>query len=459
MMLKEIMNKKMKYTTQFFIEKAQLIHNNKYDYSKTEYINDKTKVCIICPIHGEFWMLPSNHIHKTHPQNCPLCSHPSKRKTTEDFIVESKQVHGNKYDYSKVEYINNKTKVCIICPIHGEFWQIPSDHLRGSGCKFCNIKLPTKKKPLMTTNEFINKAKAIHCDKYDYTDTIYKGSKIKVKIICPIHGAFTQKPNNHLMGQGCPLCGRNETTQKIKLTQKEIIKRFTKTHGEKYDYSQVKYVDRDEKVVIICPIHGSFKQTPHNHYSGQGCPKCAIEQRMLKQTNTKEIFIEKAQAVHGNKYDYFQVEYVNNKTKVSINCPKHGMFMQKPIDHIRGRGCPKCKQSRLEEKIELFLIKNKIEYVTEYHAKWLDSLTLDFYLPQHNIAIECQGIQHFQPIKQFGGEESFQKTLERDKKKQFLCETNNVQLLYFGDKKHNENIITSQKDLLNLIQQNYDTRF
>jgi len=128
----------MKKTNKQFIEEANIRHGFKYDYSKTQYINKREKVCIICPIHGEFWQEASSHLKGC---GCPKCGKKSSQKrqslNTEQFIERAKKVHGDKYDYSKTEYINSSTKVCIICPIHGEFWQRPKDHTKGIGCPVC----------------------------------------------------------------------------------------------------------------------------------------------------------------------------------------------------------------------------------------------------------------------------------------------------------------------------------
>ena len=112
-----------------FIGEAQLIHHNKYDYSKVEYANNKTKVCIICPEHGEFWQTPSDHLNG---KGCPQCAG-NVRCDKDTFIEKAKHTHNDRYDYSKVEYVNAHTKVCIICPEHGEFWQTPNNHLNGNG--------------------------------------------------------------------------------------------------------------------------------------------------------------------------------------------------------------------------------------------------------------------------------------------------------------------------------------
>ena len=186
-----------------FISEAQMIHHDKYDYSKVEYVNAKTKVCIICPEHGEFWQTPHNHLQG---QGCPKCS-PTLKLNKDVFIENSNKKHNGKYDYSKVKYINNRTKVCIICPEHGEFWQTPSNHMYGYGCAKCANSLNAENHT-SNTDIFIEKARQIHNDKYDYSKVNYVNSRTKVCIICPEHGEFWQTPDAHLSNKGCPKCGR-----------------------------------------------------------------------------------------------------------------------------------------------------------------------------------------------------------------------------------------------------------
>ena len=164
-----------------------------------------------------------------------------------------------------------KTKVCVICPEHGEFYQAPRDHVRGNGCPQCANKRRGSKKRL-TINEFIEKAREVHGDKYNYDAVKYDNINTKITIICPIHGNFEQIPMNHLLGQGCPKCiGRNLNTE-------DIIKRFREIHNSTYDYSKVEYKGMNKKVCIICPIHGEFWQTPSKHLLGQGCKKCSYNE-------------------------------------------------------------------------------------------------------------------------------------------------------------------------------------
>lgn len=349
-----------------------------------------------------------------------------KRKSLDEFCQKARIVHGIKYDYSKVDYINDKTKICIICPKHGEFWQKPNNHLMGQGCPQCG---GTKKK---TLQQFIEQAKQIHGNKYNYEKTEYINDNTKISIICPIHGEFFQRASAHLSGQGCPLCG------KIKLVLSKTTKaansfkdKAKSVHGEKYDYSKFEYVNAKTRGIIICPIHGEFWQTPDKHVHGSGCRKCSKNEPL-----TTIDFKERAIKTHGNKYDYSKVNYVNYNTKVCIICPIHGEFFQIPQKHIKEKhGCPICQSSHLEKEIEKILKKNQIKFEPQKKFKWLGRQSLDFYLPQYNIAIECQGEQHFISSEYFGGEEMFQKQQERDKRKLNLCQENNIKIIYFSETK------------------------
>ena len=193
---------------EIFIEKSIKIHGDKYDYSLVEYDNCKKKVKIICKEHGIFEQTPDNHTNQK--RGCPFCGG-SIKSTKEEFIIKSNIKHEYKYDYSLVEYINNKTKVDIICKEHGIFKQNPSSHLNGNGCLICCIY---KKK--LTQEDFLNRSNEIHGNKYDYSDSIYDKYYNKVKIICKKHGIFEQTPASHLSGIGCP-CRNESKGEKIVL--------------------------------------------------------------------------------------------------------------------------------------------------------------------------------------------------------------------------------------------------
>jgi hypothetical protein len=184
------------------------------------------------------------------------------------FLEKSEIKHNHKYDYSLVEYYNNRIKVKIICPIHGEFEQRPDSHLMGKGCPNCS---KSKKSDIF---EFIEKSKIKHNDKYDYSLVEYKGSKNKVKIICPIHGEFEQQPVEHISGRGCRGCSNDRFKQSLD----EFKYKSNLVHNDRYDYSLSEYINSTTLINIVCPEHGIFKQSPNNHISKKyNCPKCSLK--------------------------------------------------------------------------------------------------------------------------------------------------------------------------------------
>ena len=417
-----------KKTTEEFIKEATEKHKGKYDYSKVEYVNAHTKVCIKCQKHGEFWQSPSHHLSG---RECPVCGakNRSEKKTLtkEEFIKKAIEKHGSKYDYSNAKYVGAKTKVCIKCHEHGEFWQEASSHLNGCGCPKCANESMAER--LRSSKEdFIKKARKVHGDKYNYSKVDYVNNTTKVCIICPEHGEFLQMPTNHIKGCGCLTCGNENSQEKKTSSKEEFITKAREVHGDKYDYSKVDYVNAYTKVCINCPEHGEFWQNPNGHLNGRGCLKCVD-----KYVPTTEEWIEKARKVHGDKYNYSKVKYVDSKTKVCIICPEHGEFWQNPSNHTNGQGCPKCNLSHLERSVMNYLDEHGIAYDYQKRFNWLGIQSLDFYLPDYNMGIECQGRQHFEAVEHFGGEDGFKNTLERDKRKKALCEKHGVKLLYFGN--------------------------
>jgi len=349
--------------------------------------------------------------------------------TQEEFINKAKLVHGDKYDYSLVNYKNIGTKVKIICPTHGEFLQEPRNHLfLKSNCPHCaKIK---RIKPHQTKEQFLEKANKIHSDKnYQYPDK-YINSRTKIRIICPIHGEFFQTPNCHLNGHGCQLCAREENGKHCRGTTEEFIAKANEIHKNKYDYSKVDYVDAFTKIKIICPVHGEFTQRPNSHLSGYGCEKCGILVCMEVNRSNTNNFIERAKLKHNNIYDYSKVIYHNNITKVIIICPKHGEFLQDPMGHLTGHGCPTCRNSRGEEKIKDILKDNGIKY--EPQKRFDDCrgkknpLPFDFYLLDYNILIEYDGKQHFKETHCW---EDLKTIQERDAIKTAYCKANNIPLI------------------------------
>lgn len=189
----------------------------------------------------------------------------------------------------------------------------------------------------VTTADFIQRAREVHGDRYDYLKVLYVAAIIKVTIICPEHGEFEQTPANHCTGYGCPECGGNKP-----LTLDRFIERANKIHKGRYDYSRVEFKNVESKIEIICPDHGPFLQRLFSHLKGFGCDRCGRVETGKKLGHSRERFVEDARRAHGDRYDYSQVKYVNALSKVTIVCPDHGTFRQKPANHIRDVGCPKC---------------------------------------------------------------------------------------------------------------------
>lgn len=306
----------------------------------------------------------------------------------------------------------------------------------------------------LTTEEFIKRATCAHGDRYDYSKVEYKNRRTKVCIICPTHGEFYQGPYEHINGQGCPKCSKEYVNElqreKANDAGKNFEEKSRQVHGNKYDYSMVEYVNALTKVEIICPIHGVFKMRPNDHLNGYGCPKCGYESFGKSLRLGKDEFIRRAKKIHGNKYDYSKVEYVNNNTKVCIVCSEHGEFWQTPVHHLSGQGCPKCSESSLEEKVRLMLVEYNIKFDQHKKFGWLGKQHLDFYLPDYKIGIECQGIQHYKPVDFAGkGKEwalnLFEDNKRRDKLKKELCEANGVKIVYFN---YNDKIIKLKSRIL-----------
>lgn len=284
----------------------------------------------------------------------------------------------------------------------------------------------------LTTEEVIEKSKSIYGDKYDYSKIEYINYDTKITVICQKHGDFKIRPDHFFKGCGCPKCGNERCGDKNRTTIEKFIETANKIHNFKYDYSKVNYVDAKTKICVICPLHGDFLQTPDMHLRGAGCPKCS--HRSYKYT-TQE-FIEMAKNIHGDKYDYSKVLYHNRKTPVCIICPNHGEYWQRPFMHLRGHGCIYCNESHLENEIEQLLKQQNIKYEKEKRFPWLRSkypMPLDFYLPDYNIGIECQGEQHFKD-KDFFKNYSFEDRVNLDLLKNKLCEENGVTLFYYSNK-------------------------
>lgn len=299
-------------------------------------------------------------------------------------------------------------------------------------------------KHFYTTEQFIQKAREIHGNKYDYSKVDYINSVTKIIIICKEHGEFKQEPRVHLSKAGCIKCRISSLTN----TTEQFIQKAIEVHGNKYDYSKTNYINNCTYVTIICSKHGETKQNPNNHLKGKGCPKCAYESKI-----SNEEFITRARLIHNNKFDYSKVDYINARTKVTIICPKHGKFEQSPDGHLAGNGCSICKSSKGELVIWNILTKHNIQKEQQYRIPEVaDELYYDFYLPELNILIEYHGIQHYEytPFLHRYDEDNLLKQKNRDdavrynarKWKYRYLEFNYKQLKYMTNEQFEEMILS-----------------
>lgn len=371
-----------KLTLGVVLQRFIAIHGNDYDYSKVEYISSEEKVQILCKqCKKYFYQAPYKH---WNGQGCPYCAKTANRLTTKEFITRCRKVHGNKYNYDKAIYINSNKKILIHCnQCNRDFWQLPSSHLRGHGCKWC-IKEIHKNNRTITKKEWLHRFKAIHKDKYTYLD-IPLGIKNKITI-------------------QCNTCGN------------------------------------------------IFKQGKQIHESGCGCPVCN------KTTITKEKFINKVECVHNHSYEYNLNEYTKADEYINIKCKRcNRIFKQKAAKHLQGQGCPYCNQSKGETAIARYLNQHKIKFKIQHRfndCRDKRPLPFDFYLPNHNICIEYQGEQHYN-YKLFLGlykdkkraHEAFKLQQKHDKIKRNFCKNNQIYLLEI---KYNEKLETKLKKFLKI---------
>lgn len=304
--------------------------------------------------------------------------------TSETLKQKLMSLFGDDYEYDFVDYKNVHTKVLVYCKKHGLFSSRPNDLLNGHGCPRCNLQKGCNARR-DTFDEMVAKIKMVHGDKYIIPQQDYVNDKTKIKVICKKHGVFETRPSSLKRGKCCKLCVKENISKKFSMATKEFKHKFLDAYGyEKYDLSKVDLTKKDElgRITLIC--HKKFKDGT-----------------------------------------------------------EHGEFKMTPNNVLRLHGCPCCKQSRLEHKMTSILLKNKIKFIYQCNRttlSWVGSQSLDFFLPDFNIAIECQGGGHFLPIEAFGGEEEFRKRIISDENKRRLCTENGVKLLYFTNiKKYIDN--------------------
>ncbi len=282
---------------------------------------------------------------------------------------------------------------------------------------------------------FVEQARAKHGDRFDYSTSQWLGFVKPISLVCRKHGPCMTTPKAHLANPsgGCAKCRQQLLHCALSLGTEEFIRRAREVHGDRYDYHLVQYKDTSDPVVIVCREHGPFRMKPCRHLSGRGCKKCAFHRIGHERQLPFWDFVERVMEVHGvNRYQYELKDFVNMHSKISIECPKHGKFLQTVASHLRGSGCPRCVQSAGEQRLRETLQMLDVEFVEQ--AKFPDCrdrypLRFDFFVPDQRLLIEFDGRQHYENSELWGGEEELVETQRRDAIKNRFAERKGYRLL------------------------------
>lgn len=459
MMEGDIMSTK-RLTTEEFIRRSVERHGDRYDYSRSVYRNSRTDIEIVCRKHGSFLQRPKNHYLGYH---CPLCGNESKRLSQSEFVSRCQAQHGDRYDYGKVVYdgpdseiivtckphgdfnivarvhLNNargcpvcaderrvtsqrflkrchaifgdaytydavtfetvSDVVTVTCKKHGDFSRAVSHLLEGRGCPQCARERVVAKPRKTPSYDVVERFVSVHGDRYDYSLVNFVAYDVPVDVICRKHGVFPILPINHWKGAHCRKCARETAGEKNRLGDSEWLEKFRAVHGDRYDYPSVQRIHSEKRIDVVCKEHGVFSVLVRNHYYGKhGCPDCSDYG-----PDSQQSVLRKFLRIHGDRYDYSEVDYRGTKDKVTIICKSHGRFLQAPDSHIQGAGCPKCGiESRLalpsrsvsKAELEIQQYVNSLGFDTEHgylpqsDSKW----TFDVILPDQKLAIEYNGV-------------------------------------------------------------------
>lgn len=356
----------IKWNTELFIAKAKEIHGHIYNYSQVKYLNMWGKVLIICPIHGDFLQTPHQHFKGSGCRACGIRR--TKLKTCchfESFKHEAGKRHGNFYSYGKAIWNDERglgQKVQITCPIHGDFEQLAANHIIGRGCPKCKGE-KTRKAKIKSREDFIASAIETHGDLYDYSFVEYFGNKVKVNIVCAKHGEFLQSPTSHLNGSGCFKC-----FGKRRLALSIVLDRFKKTHGNKYDYSLVKYRGWQSKIKIVCKEHGVFEQAAGSHASGSGCGECAANET---HGWSKSDYVRMCELRHDGNTNLYLIKCTSDQEEFY----KIGITVDSVKKRFSGKGMPYNYKT-------LKYIGGEAAFIWELERRLHEMLSEYHYLPQ-----------------------------------------------------------------------------
>ena len=380
-----------------FIKKCEEKHPNKLDYSKTIYINQKTPAIFICKAcNNEFTRDPAHMLGDGRGHGCIVCNGGVKDDLS-TFIAKAKATHGNKYKYHLVEYANSLTKVKIECDNGHIFEQTPNHHIGGDGCPTCVGRGWSLGDFKLKSEEKYGK------DVFDYSKSVFVDMRTRLTLICKKGHEFEGIPSVHLregsLG-GCIECAKSLSKERMSYTQEQWIELASINHSNFYNYEKVKYISSQKNIIIVCPTHGEFEQTPASHLGGAGCRACGVEKCIASKLYTKDDFLkmfEECATIHSNKYIYSDVCRKDGYLFIEMTCEKHGTFCQRYDHHKRGHGCFKCVVRYSKQQLEWL---NYLSVTSDYiqHAQNdgefqipTTNMYADGYEPTANNIYEFQG--------------------------------------------------------------------
>lgn len=413
----------MKQSLSEFIAKAQAVHGSKYDYSQVNYINNRTKINIICPEHGPFWQIPQNHIKNSH--GCKLCGIKAGQHKMHEEYTKFKSEYQKLYpahDLKEPTTFSPKFRFTFICAEHGDFVSSPLEIMNSWQCPKCNNKsIPA---------HYLDKLQQTY-PHFDYSSSIFTDRDSEIEVTCKTHGKFNVHFRRHLKGQiGCHQCKENGLSpiiNKRTIEDKRIDDDTSriKIFNELFKGS-LKYIQYENGYLTFeCPKHGEQRSYWTNVQKGKGCRKCAsIKFRQQYNLGTDE-FVNRSNAIHNNSYDYSLVEYKSLKEKVKIICKTHGVFEQSPDNHINGHGCPICKISNIHNTVLQYLDSINVNYVVNDRIL-IKPLEIDIYIPHHKLGIEINGL--------YWHSDNALKKNTRHITKTLACQNVGIKLVQFTDR-------------------------
>lgn len=408
-----------KLTTEQAIEAFKSIHGDTYDYSQVEYTRSTAKVFIVCKKHGMFSQVYSTH---ASGHGCPKCAGDIKREKNtlpkDEFIKKAKELYGDKYDYSAVNYINSRTKVKIVCSQHGEFMTTPYQHVaKGSGCRSCSLE-KAGKSPVMTAESFFSKAREVHGSAYDLSDSVFTSPSKPITVRCMLHGNVEVFPHNFLKGHGCHECGRLRAAKKRTKNREVYLARARKAHGDKYEYPD-KLVTTG-KVNIRCPEHGVFSQLLSDHLDGHGCPRCHYDNPGTRLSYEEFLKRHGRQGYKFSGYEQYALPF-------TVTCLEHdNTYVTTPHKFSLSPGgkCPECAQISKPHRAILSMFPE--EPVVVNSRSYIPPQELDILYTDHNLAVEVNGL-YFHSTAKLRASPSYHQN------KFLRCEKKGIRLLQFWD--------------------------